>query len=67
MTGYPSGVAQTDKIPGLLKHQAAISDQPTHRAELDRRWSAYLANPGIALSRERFRAQIAAAKKRTTR
>jgi hypothetical protein len=67
MTGYPSGVAPTDKIPGFLKHQDAIPGQPTHLAELDRRWSAYQANPGIALSREQFRAQITAAKKKKTR
>ena len=67
MTGYPSGVAQTDKIHGFLKHQDAIPAPLTHRTELDRRWSVYQANPGIALSREQFRAQITAAKKQKTR
>ena len=67
MTDYLLGVAQTAKILGFLTHQDAIPTPPTHRAELDRRWSAYQANPGIALSPEQFRAQIIAAKKQKTR
>jgi putative addiction module component (TIGR02574 family) len=46
-----------------LKHQDALPPPLAHRAELDRRWAAYQTNPNIALSREQFRAQVAALKK----
>jgi putative addiction module component (TIGR02574 family) len=56
-------VALADEILGSLKHPDALPPPLAHRAELDRRWAAYEANPNIALSREQFRAQVAALKK----
>jgi putative addiction module component (TIGR02574 family) len=56
-------VALADEILGSLKHPDALLPPLAHRAELDRRWAAYQANPNIALSREQFRAQVAALKK----
>jgi putative addiction module component (TIGR02574 family) len=46
-----------------LKHPDDLPPPLAHRAELDRRWAAYKAKPKIALSREQFRAQVAALKK----
>jgi putative addiction module component (TIGR02574 family) len=56
-------MAKADEILGSLKDPGALPPPLAHRMELDRRWAAYEANPGIALSREQFRAQIAAQKK----
>jgi putative addiction module component (TIGR02574 family) len=56
-------VALADEILGSLKHPDALPPPLAHRAELDRRWAAYQANPNVALSREQFRAQVAALKK----
>jgi putative addiction module component (TIGR02574 family) len=56
-------VALADEILGSLKHPDTLPPPLAHRAELDRRWAAYEANPGIALSREQFRAQITVLKK----
>ena len=56
-------VALADEILGSLKQPDALPPPLAHRAELDRRWAAYQANPSIALSREEFRAQVAALKK----
>ena len=56
-------VTLADEILGSLKHPDALPPPLAHRAELDRRWAAYQANPNIALSREQFRAQVAALKK----
>jgi putative addiction module component (TIGR02574 family) len=56
-------VALADEILGSLKHPNALPPPLAHRAELDRRWAAYQANPNIALSREQFRVQVAALKK----
>jgi putative addiction module component (TIGR02574 family) len=56
-------VALADEILGSLKHPDSLPPPLAHRAELDRRWAAYEANPGIAISREEFRAQVAALKK----
>ena len=56
-------VALADEILGSLRNPDALPPPLAHRAELDRRWAAYEANPGIALSREQFRAQVAALKK----
>jgi len=56
-------VALADEILGSLRHPDALPPPLAHRAELDRRWAAYEANPGIALSREQFRAQVAVLKK----
>lgn len=56
-------VALADEILGSLRNPDALPPPLAHRAELDRRWAAYEANPGIALSRDKFRAQVAALKK----
>jgi putative addiction module component (TIGR02574 family) len=56
-------VALADEILRSLKHPGALPPPLAHRVELDRRWAAYEASPRIALSREQFRAQIAAQKK----
>jgi len=56
-------VALADEILGSLKNPGALPPPLAHRAEIDRRWAAYEANPSIALSREQFRAQVAALKK----
>jgi putative addiction module component (TIGR02574 family) len=56
-------VALADEILGSLKDPCSLPPPLVHRAELDRRWAAYEANPSIALSREQFRAQVAALKK----
>jgi len=56
-------VALADEILGSLKNPDALPPPLAHRAELDRRWAAYEANPGIALNREQFRAQVTALKK----
>ena len=54
-------VALTHEILGSLGNLDALP--LAHRAELDHRWEAYKANPGIALNREQFRSQVAALKK----
>ena len=46
---------KTKKRSAAVKHRQALPQPVPHRAELDRRWAAYEANPGIAISRERFR------------
>jgi putative addiction module component (TIGR02574 family) len=56
-------VALADEILGSLKHPDALPPPLAHRTELDRRWAAYEANPKLALSREQFRAEVAALKK----
>jgi putative addiction module component (TIGR02574 family) len=56
-------VALADEILGSLRNPEALPPPLAHRAELDRRWAAYKANPDIALNREQFRAQVAALKK----
>ncbi len=56
-------VALADEILGSLKNPDALPAALAHRAELDRRWAAYEANPGVALDREQFRAQVTALKK----
>ena len=56
-------IALADEILGSLKNPAALPPPLADRVELDRRWAAYDANQGIALSLEQFRAQIAAQKK----
>jgi len=43
-----------------LRNPEALPDPATHRLELDRRWAAYQANRAIALTKEQFRAQVAA-------
>lgn len=56
-------LALADEILGSLKESDALPPPMAHRFELDRRWSAYEANPGIALSRQQFHAQVAAFRK----
>jgi putative addiction module component (TIGR02574 family) len=56
-------VALADEILGSLRHPESLPPPQAHRVELDRRWAAYEANPGIALSRAQFRAQVTALKK----
>jgi putative addiction module component (TIGR02574 family) len=56
-------VALTAEILGSLKNPDALPPPLVHRAELDRRWAAHEADPGIALNREQFRAQVAGLKK----
>jgi len=56
-------VALADEILGSLRHSDTLPAPLAHRVELDRRWAGYEANPGIALSREQFRAQVAALRK----
>ena len=56
-------VALADEILGSLRNPEALPPPLAHRAEVDRRWAAYEANPGTALSREYFRSQVAALKK----
>src|SRR5665213_3444923 len=43
-------VALADEILGSLKNPGALPLPLAHRAELDRRWAAYKANPGVALT-----------------
>jgi putative addiction module component (TIGR02574 family) len=52
-------VALADEIRGSVRNPDALPPPLAHRAELDRRWAAYEANPSIALSCEQFRAQVA--------
>lgn len=56
-------LALAEEILGSLKNPDALPPPLAHRAELDRRWAAYEANPGIALNREQFRAQVTALRK----
>lgn len=55
-------ITLAEDILGSLKHEL-LPPPAAHRVELDRRWTAYLANPGSALSKEQFRAQVAALRK----
>jgi putative addiction module component (TIGR02574 family) len=56
-------VALADEILGSLRQPETLPPPVAHRVELDRRWAAYEANPGIALSSQQFRAQVAALRK----
>jgi putative addiction module component (TIGR02574 family) len=56
-------IALADEILGSLKHPDNLPPPFADRVELDRRWAAYKANPGVALSRAAFRAQVTAPKK----
>ena len=56
-------VALADEILGSLRAPDSLPPPMAHRVELDRRWAAYEANRTIALSREQFRAQVAALRK----
>ncbi len=59
----PERLALADEILGSLKHPESLEPPLAHRAELERRWAAYQADPSIALSREQFRAQVASLRK----
>lgn len=56
-------VALADEILGSLQQPDIFPPPLTHKAELEQRWSAFEADPAIAVSREQFRAQVAALKK----
>ena len=49
-------LALAEEILGTLKQPESLPPPAAHRIELDRRWAAYQVNPGIALSKEQFRA-----------
>jgi putative addiction module component (TIGR02574 family) len=53
-------LALAEDILSTLQHPEALPDPVAHRVELDRRWAAYQANRAIALTKEQFRAQVAA-------
>jgi putative addiction module component (TIGR02574 family) len=56
-------LALAEDILSSLKHPETLPPPAIHRVELDRRWAAYQTNPGIALTKEQFRAQVAALRK----
>jgi putative addiction module component (TIGR02574 family) len=56
-------ITLAEDILGSLKHSESLPPPAAHRVELDRRWTAYLANPASALSKEQFRAQVTALRK----
>lgn len=56
-------LALADEILASLKNPDALPVPLAHRAEVDRRWAAYEANPSIALTPEQFRSQVAALKR----
>lgn len=56
-------LALAEEILGSLQHPESLPPPAAHRVELDRRWAAYQANPGIALTKEQFRAQVTALRK----
>ena len=53
-------LALADEILGSLRSPQSLPPPLAHRAELDRRWAAYEANPGSALTKDQFRAHVAA-------
>lgn len=57
-------LALAEEILGSLQHPESLPPPAAHRVELDRRWAGYQANPGQALSKEQFRAQVAALRQR---
>ena len=56
-------LAWAEEILGSLENPDALTPPQSHRGELNRRWVAYEANPGIALNREQFHAQVTALRK----
>ena len=53
-------LALADEILGSLRFPESLPPPLAHRAELDRRWAAYEADPTSALTKDEFRAQVAA-------
>jgi putative addiction module component (TIGR02574 family) len=53
-------LALADEILGSLRSPELLPSPLAHRAELDRRWAAFEANPTSALTKEQFRARVAA-------
>jgi putative addiction module component (TIGR02574 family) len=48
----------TDEIRGSLRAPKLLPAPLAHRAELDRRWAAFEANPNSALTKKLFRDRI---------
>jgi len=53
-------LALADEILCSLRSPELLPPPQAHRAELDRRWAAFEANPASALTKEQFRARVAA-------
>jgi putative addiction module component (TIGR02574 family) len=49
-----------DEILGSLRSPESLPPPLAHRTELDRRWAAFEAEPSRALTKEQFRARVAA-------
>jgi putative addiction module component (TIGR02574 family) len=52
-----------EEILGSLRSPEILPPPMAHRAELDRRWAAFEADPSRALTKEEFRARVAALRK----
>jgi len=52
-----------DEILGSLRSPESLPPPLAHRTELDRRWAAFEAEPSRALTKEEFRARVAALRK----
>ena len=52
-------LALADEILGSLRSPELLPPPLAHRAELDRRWAAFEANPESALTKDQFRARVA--------
>ncbi len=52
-----------DEILGSLRSPESLPPALAHRTELDRRWAAFEAEPSRALTKEEFRARVAALRK----
>ncbi|MBL9203357.1 MAG: addiction module protein [Opitutaceae bacterium] len=53
-------LALADEILGSLRSPESLPPPLAHRAELNRRWSAFETDPSRALTKEQFRSRIAA-------
>lgn len=53
-------LALADEILASLRAPELLPAPLAHRAELDRRWAAFEADPSRALTKEQFRARVAA-------
>lgn len=53
-------LALADEILGSLRAPELLPPPLAHRAELDRRWAAFEGDPNRALTKEQFRARVAA-------
>ena len=56
-------LAFADEILGSLRSPESLPPPLAHRTELDRRWAAFQANPSRALSKDQFRARVAASRR----